>query len=49
MIYLLNLLLDSHQTSTCIFLGQFKELAFFGDRGPIFKLKVLYVGLLLNQ
>ena len=48
LIYLLNHWLDSHQSSTGILLGQFKELTFFGDLDPIFKVKVMYVGYLLN-
>ena len=43
LIYLLNLWLDSHQTSTGIPLGQFKELTLFVDLDPVFKVKVLYV------
>ena len=43
LIYLLNLLFDSHQSSTDIPLGQFKELTLFGVYDPIFKVKVLYV------
>ena len=37
MIYLLNLCLDSNQTSTAIPLGNLKSLLYFGDLDPIFK------------
>ena len=36
-IYLLNLCLDSVQTSTALPLGQSKELTMFCDLDPIFK------------
>ena len=49
LIYILNLWLDSHQSSTGIPSGQLKSLLCFGDLDPIFKVKVMYVGYLLNQ
>ena len=49
LIYLLNLLLDSHQATTAIPLGQSKELSMFWRPCPFFKVIVLYVAYLLNQ